>query len=136
MSSKRKGTRFERELAHMFFDHNWGCVRVAGSGSTPMPAPDILASNGKRVLAVECKGIKKTTKYLSNEDVEQLKKFSKKFGAEAWLGIRFDAIGWYFLELKDLKKSKKGYVIPLNLAKKDGLSFKELIGVYRQKRLR
>jgi len=137
MTSKRKGTRFERELSHMFWETgSWSCVRSAGSGSTTHPNPDLIVGNGERVLAIECKGIKKTTKYLNNEDVEQLRIFSEKFGAEAWFGVRFDNIGWFFLELKDLKKGKKNYAIPLNLAKKKGLSFKELIGLYKQEKLK
>ena len=123
MSSKRKGTRFERELAHMFFDHNWGCVRVAGSGSTPMPAPDILASNGKRYLAIECKVIGNTNKFFSEEDIQQLLKFSDKFGAEPWIAIKFDYKGWFFLKPEDTDRTKNGYYsISLELAKQKGLN--------------
>lgn len=136
MGTKRKGTRAERELAHMFWDTGWASIRVAGSGSMPVPSPDILAGNGKRALAIECKSIKKTSKYLHKDEIEQLKEFSSRFGAEAWLGVRFDNIGWFFLDLEKLGKTKKGnYNIPLDLAKKEGLKFDELIGKYRQKRL-
>ena len=135
--SKRKGTRAERELSHMFWQTNsWAVIRSAGSGSTTYPNPDLIASNGKKILAIECKSIKNDKKYLSNEDVEQLRTFSEKFGAEAWFGIRFDGVGWYFLNLKNIEKSKKtGYKIPIDLAKKKGLVFEELIGKYRQKRI-
>ena len=137
MSSKRKGTRAERELSHMFWETGlWATMRAAGSGSTTTPCADLLASNGKRLLAIECKSLKQSKKYLNLKDVEELREFSKKFGAEPWIGVRFDKIGWYFLELKNLDKSKSGnYSIPLDLAKKRGLIFDELIGKYRQKRL-
>ncbi len=136
MSTKRKGIRAERELSHLFWANEWATCRAAGSGSTPHPNPDLLASNGNRVLAIECKSIKKDKKYLTTKDVDELTIFSKKFGAEPWIGIRFDSIGWYFLRLEDLEKSKKGnYAIPLDLAKKKGLAFKELIGLYKQERL-
>lgn len=135
MASKSKGVRYERELAHMFWLKNWAVCRVAGSGSMPIPVPDILAGNGKRHLAIECKSLRKSIKYLSKGEVKQLMVFCRKFGAEAWIGVRFDDVGWFFLRIKDLKKTNKGYAIPINLAKKKGLSFKELIGEYRQKRL-
>ena len=58
MGSKKKGTRAERELIHMFFKSEpWASVRVAGSGSMPFPCPDLVAGNGKRVLAIECKSL-------------------------------------------------------------------------------
>jgi len=56
--SKRKGTLYERELFHMFWNSSWAAVRSAGSGSTPLPAPDILAGNKEKLLAIECKAIK------------------------------------------------------------------------------
>ena len=128
MSSKRKGTRYERELSHMFWETgSWAAVRSAGSGSTTYPNPDLIIGNGERVVAIECKSIKNGTKYLNNEDVEQIRIFSEKFGAEAWFGIRFDQLGWFFLELKDLKKGKKGYSVSLELAKEKGLNFEGLI---------
>ena len=61
--SKKKGSRTERELFYLFYESSWMPIRVAGSGSTPIPAPDLLVGNGKRVLAIECKAIKGTKKY-------------------------------------------------------------------------
>ena len=46
---KRKGTRVERELFHMLHDKSFHCVRAAGSGSTPLPNPDILAGKDGRI---------------------------------------------------------------------------------------
>ena len=102
--SKAKGARAERELQHMFHKNNFGVVRVAGSGSATIPAPDLLVGNGSRVLAIECKSLKKDKKYITKEQVKELKEFAKRFGAEAWLGIRFDNKGWYFLKHEDFKK--------------------------------
>lgn len=128
MGSKKKGSRTERELFDMFWSADWSCVRIAGSGSTPKPSPDLIAGNGKKVLAIECKSTKKDYKYLNKEQVEELKLFSKKFGAEPWIGIRFNNLGWYFLQPKKLRKVKGGnLMVSKELAKKSGLSFKELI---------
>ena len=65
MTSKIKGSRTERELVQLFQNTgNWSAIRVAGSGLTKNPNPDVLAGNGKRYLALECKATKKTWLYL------------------------------------------------------------------------
>ena len=70
MNRKGKGTRAERELFHMFYNTNkFLPLRVAGSGSTPIPAPDLLVGNGSRILAIECKAIKGTKKYLEQHSL-------------------------------------------------------------------
>jgi len=136
---KRKGTRAERELLHMFNDNGWMGVRAAGSGSTSLLAPDILVGDGKRHLAIECKSISGKRKYFYEAELKQIRDFGKKFGAEPWIGMRFDKIKWFFIKVGDVKKAKKEkgkcYVITLDFAIKRGLTFKELIGLYRQKRI-
>ena len=136
MTSKKKGSNAERELAHMFYKSDWGSLRAAGSGSTSLPSPDILAGNGKRYLAIECKSIKDNKKYFPEEEIEQLKLFAKTFGAEPWIGIRFDFLKWFFVHIEDIEKSKgKHYVITLDYAQKKGKSFEELIGLFQQDKL-
>ncbi|MBS3146457.1 Holliday junction resolvase [Candidatus Woesearchaeota archaeon] len=129
MGSKRKGTRAERELIHMFYDSNeWIAVRAAGSGSIPLPCPDIIVGNGKRRLAIECKSLGNTIKYFKKQELAELLEFSKKFGAEAWVGIRFDHIGWFFLQPDKLELSSKGTPsISVSEAKSKGISFDQLI---------
>ena len=57
MVGKKKGINAERELIHMFWAEKWAAIRVAGSGSSKYPSPDILAGNNLRKLAIECKAI-------------------------------------------------------------------------------
>ena len=134
---KGKGSRTERELLHMFFDNNWSCIRTAGSGNTTELSTDLIAGKKGRVLAIECKsGRKDIKRYLKNEQVNGLKEFSKTFGAEAWIGMRYDNEDWLFLELKHLDKSKKGtFCVDLKLAKKKGIIFEELIKKFKQRKL-
>ena len=128
MKAKAKGSAAERELIHRLHEAEWGIIRSAGSGSTPLPSTDIVAGNGKRVLAIECKSLRYTTKYFYPEEVEQLVTFSKRFGAEPWFGIRFDRIGWFFVKPENLDKSKNGNLnISLERAKELGSSFERLI---------
>ena len=121
----------------MFFDTgNHIALRAAGSGSTPLPCPDLIVGCGGRVLAIECKGGKKA-RYIKRKQIEELVEFSEKFGAEAWLGARFDNTEWLFLEIKNLKESKSGnnFVVDLKLAREKGIKFEELIGKYKQEKL-
>ncbi|MBT3690727.1 Holliday junction resolvase [Candidatus Woesearchaeota archaeon] len=136
MSSKRKGTLYERELFHMFWNSSWAAVRSAGSGSTPLPAPDILAGNKEKLLAIECKAIKSKSKHFKKEEVQQLKTFSETINANPIIAMRFDNIGWFFLDVNNLKENKNGnYTISLNHCKKEGIKFAELIGDYKQSKL-
>lgn len=128
MSRKSKGINAERELIHKFWSvEGWSSVRIAGSGSNKYPSADILAANRLRRLAIECKTSGEEKKYLTEDDVSQLRAFSCIFGAEPWIAVRFDRMEWIFLSLEDLEKSGKCYVISPENAKNKGLLFEELI---------
>ena len=128
--SKNKGCRTERELFHMFWDSNmWVALRVAGSGSTTVPAPDLLVGNQNRKLAIECKS-GKNKRYLTKKEVDELEFFAEKFGAEAWIGVRFNNVDWLFLKPEELGVSKgDNYFVSIDLAKKKGIDFKSLINL-------
>ncbi len=126
--SKEKGSRAERELLAMFWQNSYAGFRVAGSGSTPLPSPDLVVGNGRRYLAIECKSLKNKAKYLEEEQINELIEFANKFGAEPWIGLRFNNIGWYFIQPDKLEKTKNGSLIAsLEFLKERGLKFGELI---------
>ena len=100
--SKAKGTRAERELFHLFWKNNFAAIRSAGSGSTTMPAPDILAGNKNKLLAIECKSIKNNKQYFPKKEIQELFEFSDKINAKPFIGMRFDNHGWFFLNAKKL----------------------------------
>lgn len=128
MSRKSKGINAERNLIHKFWATNrWSALRVAGSGSSHYPSPDILAGNNLRKLAIECKTSKEKVRYLTKEEINELKEFSRLFGAEPWIAIKFDKIEWYFLTVEDIKATENNYVITVEIAKNKGLIFEELI---------
>ena len=128
MSRKSKGINAERELVHLFQQSGWSAVRIAGSGSSKYPSPDVLASNAIRRVAIECKTLKEGKKYFSEEDIDQLRQFAHKFGTESWIGMKFKGLPWYFLSLDDLEKTGKNMAISVGLAQKKGLKFEDLIG--------
>ena len=126
---KTKGSRTERELVQLFNKTgNWCAIRVAGSGLTKDPNPDVLAGTKGRTLAIECKATKSDYKYLEPEDIEQIVNFSDRFGAEAWFGIRFNNKGWLFLKPNQLEKTKnENSIINKKIAEEKGITFENLI---------
>lgn len=129
MNTKAKGSKGERELIHFFNQNGWSAIRSAGSGSQRYPSPDILAGNAMRRVAIECKVTAETKKYLLNEELEQLRTFANKFGAEGWVGVKFPSEPWYFLMLEDIENTGKCWLVSLELAKRKGLRVEELLGV-------
>ena len=128
MSSKHKGTRLERELFHKFWKTDkFMPLRVAGSGSTTLPSVDLIIGGQGRYLAIECKSLKQGKKYIDEQRINELKEFSKKFGAESWLAIRFNNQPWYFIKIEDLEKTKTNYVVSLDLVNRKGITFEEII---------
>ena len=128
MSLKSKGINAERDLIHKFWSgKKWSAVRIAGSGSMKYPSPDILASNKLRTLAIECKTSVGKSKYIPKEDIEQLKEFSRLFGAEPWIAIKFTGHDWFFVSLEDITETGKSFIIDIDTAKNKGLLFEEII---------
>jgi len=127
--AKRKGTAGEREIIDLFWEQkNWGAHRIAGSGSSKYPAPDIIAGNRIRKLAIEAKVTSNKLKYFTLDEIKALQTFSSLFGAEPWVGVKFiSEKKWFFFSLEDLNKKEKSYSISLEDGKRKGLLFEELI---------
>ncbi|MDD5331795.1 MAG: Holliday junction resolvase Hjc [Candidatus Nanoarchaeia archaeon] len=125
---KSKGSRTERELFHLFWNKKIGTIRVAGSGSTSMPAPDLLVGLKNKVLAIECKS-GKGTRYVTKDQIGELKQFAEAFGATPIVAVRFNNTEWRFLELKDLKESRTGnnFVLEKEHSRTFGKVFEDMI---------
>ena len=126
--SKAKGSRCERELLHMFWEKKWFCTRMAGSGSMPLPCPDLLAGKKGKVLAIECKSARgDKRRYITKQQIDELSSFARGFGAQAWIGVRFNGMEWLFLRIQDLGKSATQYYVDKDLASDRGIPFLQLI---------
>ena len=125
--NKAKGSNAERELIAMFWDKDWAAVRAAGSGSTRFPSPDVIASNTNRRIAVECKFVKGEKKYFDTEEIKQIQTFSKIFGAEPWIAIKFSRKDWHFIKADDLEMTKGMFAASIELCKQKGVDFERLI---------
>ena len=71
-NKKQKGTYAERELVKMFWGAGFAAMRAAGSGNTPLPCPDVIASNGQLTFAVECKSYSSDYIHLRWEQISGL----------------------------------------------------------------
>ena len=131
---KRKGSRFERELLDLFWKEGFAAVRVAGSGSTSYPSPDLLVGNGKRFFALEVKMRKDLPLYISGEKLRELVMFSNLFGAEPLVALKLPRKKWKFFSISDLIETEKGYKIGEENYH-FGKDFDEIVGKYRQQRL-
>lgn len=125
---KNVGTLTENELLNEFWEASWVCVRVAGSGSTRHPAPDLLASRGDRRIVLEIKMVSNSKKYFTHKEIQELDFFAGQFGAESWVGVKFIENQWYFLPVSELKETKsKNFVCELVEMKRTGFTFEEMI---------
>lgn len=104
MSTKAKGSNAERELIHLLWEHGFAAIRVAGSGSMKHASPDVLAGKDGRVIAFECKSITDGIRYIPKEEIDQLLEFSRRFGAESYIAVRFNRKEWHFLLTEEIGK--------------------------------
>ena len=128
MTHKSRGINAERDLIHRFWEQGWAALRAAGSGSSQFPAPDVVASNNVRKIAMEVKLTTEKRKYFTEKEIRELLYFAEKFGAEAWVGVKFFRRPWAFLSVEDLEESGKSRSVTLEIAERRGLSFEELVG--------
>ena len=105
-----KGARSERELLNRFYSHGYSVIRSAGSGVNSL-GPDIIAIKDKVCLAFECKAWEKNRLSIDYEGFEKLLKWKENTKFPTYVAWRMNKIGWYFIELEEMKKGEKDYSI-------------------------
>ena len=124
--NKAKGSKAERELVELFTEHGWRAVRVAGSGVSDFSPCDIIAGKGNRKgFTIECKSSKKSTIYITREQIEDFILFSNVIGLKPVIATRFNREGWLFIEPSYLKDTGKYWAISLQTAKQKGKRFSQ-----------
>ena len=126
-NKKQKGTVAENELIHKFWENNYAALRTAGSGSSKYPSPDLLVSNSNKIMALEIKVINSNKKYFKKKEISELEEFSKIFGCESWVGIKFIENQWFFIPTFELKQKNESFMISLVDCKKIGFKFEDII---------
>ena len=114
----RKGYKAEWELFHLLWEKGFAVARVAGSGSSSMPACDLIAGNKKEKLAIEVKASRDEKKYIPKQQIQELIKFSEIFGLKPVVFVKFFRSGWYVFNMDDLKKRSNFFVADLKNGKK------------------
>jgi Holliday junction resolvase len=126
MSNKAKGSRIERELIKLFTQRGWRSVRVAGSGVGEESPCDLIASKvGRKAFVLEVKSSKKTTIYISKEQIHDFIMFSSTIGLTPVIALRFNREGWLFINPKHLHDTGKYFGISLKNALKKGKRFSQ-----------
>jgi len=123
--NKAKGARCENELYDLFIEAGYRCIRCAGSGTKKESCADLIAGNKNRKLCIEVKSSKKTSKYITKEQISDFLVFSEIFGLEPVVAVKFNRKGWFFLNPKDLVDSGKNLVVSLELAQEKGKRFSQ-----------
>ncbi|MGI6589142.1 MAG: Holliday junction resolvase Hjc [Candidatus Iainarchaeum sp.] len=127
MARYNKGANAERELIHSFSKVGFAVLRVAGSGVSPLPSPDVVAIKGGRILAIECKAWK--GEYLAIPRTTMLDEvnWAKVAGAEFFVGWKVPREGWLFVRFNDFHDAGKNFMISLKEARVKSVSFDDLV---------
>jgi Holliday junction resolvase len=123
MSNKSKGSNAERELYEMFVSNGFRAVRVAGSGRMDNADCDLIAGKKNEKYAIEAKSSKKPVKYITKEQIENFMVFSEIFDLVPVIAVRFNRLGWFFINPKDLEDSGKYWVVNMKIIKEKGKRF-------------
>lgn len=132
MAHYNKGANAERELIHIFFNHGFSVVRVAGSGKTALPAPDIIALGKGRYLCFECKAWDKHYLNISQQQMAEVISWNNRARTELFIAWKIPRKGWFFLKPEQMKKTGKGFSINQAEAMKIGLNLMVLTGEQSQ----
>jgi len=124
-NNKSKGSKAERELYQMFVDNHYRAVRVAGSGTMENADCDVIAGKKGKKYCIEVKSSKKPIKYITKDQIERFMVFADIFGLKPVIAVRFNQIGWFFLNPKHLVDSGKNFVISLETCRKKGKRFSQ-----------
>jgi holliday junction resolvase Hjr len=124
-NNKSKGSKAERELYDMFIKENFRAVRVAGSGTMENADCDLIAGKKGKKYCIEAKSSKKPVKYIAKEQIERFITFSEIFGLKPVIAVRFNRLGWFFLDPRKMEDSGKNWVINEELARKKGKRFSQ-----------
>lgn len=123
IGNKEKGANAERELYSLFVENGYRAVRVAGSGMMENTSCDLIAGKKGKKYCIEAKSCKSTNKYISKEQIEDFIIFSEIFCLTPIIAVRFNRLGWFFLNPKDLLNSGKNWCVNLDLARTKGKRF-------------
>jgi len=130
MSNKAKGSKAERELLEILTKNGWRAARVAGSGVNDNSPCDLIAAKlGKKGFVIEAKSSKKSSIYITKEQISDFVLFSQIIGLNPVIALRFNREGWFFINPSQLKDTGKHFAVSLETAKSEGKRFGQFFEV-------
>jgi len=111
MSNKSRGINKERDVVNFAEEQGYNALRVAGSGSAPIPLPDIVIGKQETMPSLEHK-YGESPLYIGKDEVRQLIQFTQLWcGAEPWLCARFKGDTTHYVARPEwLPTTEKSYV--------------------------
>jgi len=126
MAHYNKGANAERELIHTLSDMGFAVLRVAGSGVSPLPSPDVVALKNGRILAFECKAWKGNYLAIPIQTFDDEVNWAKIAGAEFFVGWKIPREGWLFIKSEHFHNAGKNFMVSLEEARKFSISLETL----------
>lgn len=128
MAHYNKGANAERELLKIIYENGFGCVRIAGSGATILPAPDIVALSPNKRLSFECKAWNSNYLNISITQMDELIRWGKISGTEVFIAWKMPQKGWFFLKPQHFSKKEKSFAITKKQAYKKNQNLSVILG--------
>ncbi len=122
MPHYNKGANAERELIKALFDKGFAVLRVAGSGVSPLPSPDVVALKSGRILAFECKAWRGDYLAIPVVTMNDEVNWARVAGAEFFVAWKIPRAGWLFIKFEHFHNAGKNFMISLQDAKKFSVS--------------
>ncbi len=129
MAHYNKGANAERELIHTLHERGFAVLRVAGSGVSPLPSPDVVALKSGRIIAIECKAWKGNYLAIPLETFNDEVNWAKVAGAEFFVGWKVPHEGWFFIKSENFRNAGKNFMVSLEEARKIGSSLETIAGI-------
>jgi len=114
-----KGANAERELIKVLFGKGFAVLRVAGSGVSPLPSPDVVAIKSGRILAFECKAWRGDYLAIPVVTMNDEVNWARVAGAEFFIAWKIPHDGWLFVKFEHFHNAGKNFMISLSEAKKN-----------------
>ena len=132
MKTYKKGANAERELLQKLHQQGYAIVRAAGSGTTPLPSPDLIALKGQRRFGFECKAWNSKYLHLDRQQMEELVEWGRIAHTEMFIAWKVPLKGWLFLRPEQFNKTEKNYIISRKNAFKVAKKLEVILGKQAQ----
>ncbi len=129
MTHYNKGANAERELIKLLSEQDFAVLRVAGSGTNPLPCPDVVALKKGTAIAFECKAKKGKYLPIGVEQIVEEVGWAEQAGAKFLIAWKVPHKGWLFLKVGDFRKKDKNYMITLDEAFEHALPLEKVINL-------